>query len=240
MDSTSQKHIHHEFDNELSALHRKMMHMGELVELQIEKALQGFEDTDSEMAMETIGQDSEVNTLESEIDRDCASIIARRQPAATDLRHILAISRCVFDLERIGDEALKIARASMIKKLQDKDIYDITRQLITPMGQLAKSMLHRALKAFADEDLATAYTISRTDTEMDEMFHTSVQSIISMMKKYPEDISDCVSFLWAIRGLERIGDHVCNILEHLVYYKDGKDVRHSDIESGSDSTASPQ
>ena len=220
-------HIRHEFDDLLSELQDEMLRMGGMVEARVNSALELLSQRDYAQARELVSGDAEINDMEIKIDQDCARIIARWQPAARDLRLILAVSRCIFDLERIGDEATKILRA--VPAMADQDIPEgFVGLRIGPLGHSVAAMVRGALDAFARGDVAAAYEVSRQDRDVDEIYRNGILSLIRVMEKDSGQVAIGVTLLGVLRSLERVGDHACNITEHLIYFIRGKDVRHLD------------
>ena len=172
-----------------------------------------------------IARDQRVNAYEVELDEDCAHIIARRQPAARDLRMILAISKTTTDLERIGDEAAKIAR--MAKQIHERGLLHLPRVAdIAHLGNHAIAMLQKALDAFARLDSKDAQLIIREDDSIDNEFRAILRQLITYMMEDPRTISTSLDIIWIAKAIERIGDHAKNISEYVVYIVEGTDIRH--------------
>jgi phosphate transport system protein len=202
-----------------------MMQMGGLVESHLRSAIAGYLDGDVDRAQQVIAADSKVNELELAIDSDLGQIIVRRQPAASDLRLILAVSKIVTDLERIGDEATKIARMA-------RDIHTsgtTTRPRLVPIGHLSEiaiGMLRRSLDAFARLDAAAAARVAGEDAAIDEEFRAIIRQLITFMMEDPRTIGTSIQVVWVAKAFERVGDHAKNIAEHVIYVVKGRDVRH--------------
>ncbi len=223
------EHTYKQFDAELEAVRARVLEMGGLVEEQINRAVDALVTGDMELADQVMAMDHKVNALEVATDEDCTHIIALRQPAASDLRLILTIIKTVTDLERIGDEASKVAR--MTKQIYQGDRLTGPRYSeIKYMAGLVIKMLHNALDAFARLDTSVAAQLARADIEVDEEFHLITRHLITFMMEDPRTISTVIDLLFVVKALERIGDHSKNMSEYVVYMVKGKDVRHTSIE----------
>jgi phosphate transport system protein len=219
------EHINKQYDQDLEAIRSRMMQMGGLVESHVRMAIAGYLDADIERAQEVIAGDAKVNELELAIDGDLGQIIVRRQPAASDLRLILAASKIVTDLERIGDEATKIAR--MAREIHANG--SGARVRLVPIGHLSEvaiGMLRRALDAFARLDAAAAAKVCGEDAAIDEEFRAILRQLITFMMEDPRTISTSLQVVWVAKALERVGDHAKNIAEYVIYIVKGRDVRH--------------
>ena len=223
------EHIHHRFDRELESLRNRVVSMGAMVERQVTDALTALKELNPELAEYVIRTDHRVNAQEVSIDEDCTYILARRQPAASDLRMVMAMIKTITDLERIGDESEKIAWvASEITESSFPNM-EVLMQQIDAMGQMVLGMLHDTLDAFVRMDMAAAVAITRRDADVDERYVSLITDLIQNMKKDPEDVEEFQSLIWVVRALERIGDHAKNICEYIVYLVEGRDVRHTTI-----------
>jgi phosphate transport system protein len=204
--------------------------MGGLVEDQIIRALDALSKGDTALAALVVDDDHRVNALEIGIDEDCSSIIARRQPAASDLRMLLMIVKTITDLERIGDEAAKIAR--MTQLMFESDRRNIPRSTeIRHVAGVALGMLRNSLDAFARLDLTVAAKVVRQDEQVDDEFRMIIRHLITFMMEDPRTISHAIEIMFIAKGIERIGDHAKNISEYVVYMVKGKDVRHTGVEA---------
>lgn len=223
------EHISKQYDADLEAVRTKVLEMGALVEQQIVDVLEALLKNSSELANKVIKKDDLVNALEVQIDEDCSHIIARRQPAAGDLRMVLMMMKSITDLERIGDEASKIARyvlkSSMAERLLAPRFVDIKA-----MANSTKDMLHIALDAFARSDATKVVIIAQMDEEVDEQYQAVIRQLVTFMLEDPRTISSSLEVLFIAKAVERIGDHAKNISENVVYMAQGKDVRHTSIE----------
>jgi len=219
------EHINKQFDQDLEAIRSRMLQMGGLVESHIRAAIASYLESDSQRAEEVIAGDAKVNELELAIDNDLGQIIVRRQPAASDLRLILAASKIVTDLERIGDEAAKIARMA-------RDIAaagSVPSSRMAPLGHISEvsiGMLRRALDAFARLDAAAAARVCGEDAAIDEEFQAIIRQLITFMMEDPRTITAALQVVWVAKAFERIGDHAKNIAEYVIYIVKGRDVRH--------------
>lgn len=225
---TSQ-HISQQFDEEMENLRNQVLKMGGLVEQQINGAIEALQSTNASGAEKIILKDHKVNALEVNIDEACTQILARRQPAATDLRMVIAVIKTITDLERIGDEAEKIAKMAL--SLAEDDAGFNTRYSgIKHLGDQVKSMVHNVLDAYARLDVDAAVKVVRDDDEADKEYQDLIRMLITYMMEDPRSISEVLDVIWAARALERIGDHAKNIGEYVIYLVKGKDIRHLDID----------
>jgi len=224
-----EKHLSTQFDSDLNGVSSRVMELGGLVESQIHQAIYSLSNFSPEAAAQVIDIEQRVNAMEIEIDRDLASIIARRQPTARDLRLLLAISKTTANLERVGDEASKIAR--MVKSIIESGS---ARQLpstdLRVAADLAAGLLRKALDAFARLDTSTAVAILKEDDLIDREFDGFVRKLITYMMEDPRTISPSLDLLFLAKAIERIGDHAKNIAEFIIYVVKGTDVRHASID----------
>ena len=223
------EHTFKQYDAELEALRSKVLEMGGLVELQIVQALEALVKLDTNLAKEVMLNDKRVNELEIQIDEDCSHIIARRQPAAGDLRMVMMMVKTITDLERIGDEATKIARTA--QKIYDEDrMYKPRFNEVKSMVALVREMLRTALDGFARLDVSRTVEVAKQDELVDEQFRAAMRQLITFMLEDPRTISMSLEVLFVAKAIERIGDHAKNIAEYVVYMVKGIDVRHSSLE----------
>ena len=221
----SDKHLSSQFDADLNAVSSKVLEMGGLVESQIINAMQALNTFDMDIVEAVIQAETRLNTMEVEIDEECSNIIARRQPAARDLRLLMAISKTITNLERAGDEAEKIAKR--VKRINEDGMgRNVNIAEIKLSGEMAVSILRRALDAFARLDTVAAAQIVRDDKAIDEEFRAFVRKLVSYMTEDPRTISAGLDFLFIAKAVERIGDHAKNIAEFIIYIVKGTDVRH--------------
>lgn len=225
-----QEHIYRQFDTELETVRARVLQMGGLVEKQIADAIEAMSNGDLELMNKVEEEDRRVNAFDVSIDEMCQHIIARRQPAATDLRMVMTVIKTTTDLERIGDEAKKIARMS--KMIYEGERINMPRfREIRHMATLVLDMLHKALDAFARLDLAEAAQVVRADLHVDEEYRLIIRHLITFMMEDPRTISSSLDLLFIARSIERVGDHAKNISEYVVYLVKGRDVRHIGLEA---------
>ncbi|MBA0901548.1 MAG: phosphate signaling complex protein PhoU [Candidatus Nitrotoga sp.] len=225
----STEHTSKQFDAELEAVRARVLEMGGLVESQIRLSIEALVNGDVPLMNRIIADDHRVNAMEVEIDESCNQIIARRQPAAGDLRMVMTVIKTITDLERIGDEAEKIAR--MGKLLSQRTSIILPRYTeIKHAADLALDMLRKSLDAFARLDLAHAAQVVRQDELVDAEFRTIMRYLITFMMEDPRTISTALEILFIAKAIERIGDHAKNMSEYVVYMVKGKDVRHVTVE----------
>lgn len=223
------EHTYKQYDAELESVRAKVLEMGGLVEQQIVNALEALVTTNPSMADSVIKNDVRVNALEVQIDEDCNHIIARRQPAAGDLRMIMMVVKTITDLERIGDEATKIARVA--QKIYESDRMFVPRFTeIKSMISLVCEMLRTSLDAFARLDVTNTTDVARKDELVDDQFRAAMRQLITFMLEDPRTISMSLEVLFVAKAVERIGDHAKNIAEYVIYMVKGKDVRHTSLE----------
>ncbi|MEA5097340.1 MAG: phosphate signaling complex protein PhoU [Burkholderiaceae bacterium] len=225
-----QDHLSKQYDLDLEAIRSRVLLMGGLVEVQFQDAIQSLFDRDVVKAEKVLNSDVEVNRLEVSLDSACTNLIVRRQPAANDLRTVMATTKVITDLERVGDEATKIARST--KNLQSRE-YQLVEQYdkIKMIAETAGSMLHDALDAFARLDRELAIKLIGRDALIDYEFHAMMRNLIPYMKEDPPTIPASLDIMWIAKSIERVGDHSTNIAEQVIYVVDGKDIRHSDYSS---------
>ncbi|MGB4360634.1 MAG: phosphate signaling complex protein PhoU [Rhodoferax sp.] len=229
----SEKHLSSQFDSELSAVSTRVMELGGLVESQIRQAIYALSQFSVEVADQVTAAEAKVNAMEVDIDRELSSIIARRQPTARDLRLLIAISKATANLERVGDEAEKIARMvrSIIQSGAPRSLPSLELRVASDM---ASGLLRKALDAFARLDTSAALSILKEDNLIDQEFDGFMRKLITYMMEDPRMISPSLDLLFLAKAIERIGDHAKNIAELIIYIVKGADVRHTpmaDIES---------
>jgi len=223
------EHTYKQFDAELEAVRASVLKMGGLVEGQIVDAIDALMQGNLELAARVEANDHHVNALEVQVDEDCTNIVARRQPTASDLRMVMMVVKTITDLERIGDEAAKIAR--MAKHIHQAERLSLPRFTeVKYMSELVLDMLRKALDGFARLDATKAVDIARTDQLVDEEFRLNLRHLITFMMEDPRTISVFIDILFIAKAIERMGDHAKNMSEYVVYMVKGKDVRHTSLE----------
>ncbi len=225
----SDKHISTQFDSDLGDVSSRVLEIGGMVEAQLQNAARALLTSDLAAADLAIAAGDRVNAMEIEIDSEISAIIARRQPAARDLRLLIAISKTTANLERVGDEAEKIAR--MAKSIvHSGQAQRVPSAELRVAADLAASLLRKSLDGFARLDLAQAVSILKDDDLIDTEFNGFVRTLITYMMEDPRKISPSLDLLFVAKALERIGDHAKNIAEFTIYIVKGADVRHSTID----------
>jgi len=222
------QHISRQFNEEMEDIRNKILTMGGLVEQQIELAAKSFMTCDMELAEKVIQQDDLVNNLEMDIDHECTEILAKRQPTAFDLRMLIATIKTITDLERIGDQAARIAKMTI--RLEHTEYYHEQFYEIQHLLEMVKDMLNASLDSFARTDLKDVVSITSQDQKVDREYASIIRQLITRMMEDPRHITRSLDILWVARALERIGDHSCNICEHVIYMVKGEDVRHISLD----------
>ena len=219
------QHVSSQFDEDLSALRTHVLQMGGLVENQVAAAMAAYNGEDLVCISDIIEADHLINKQEKIIDDDCIQIIARRQPTASDLRLVFGITKIVTDLERVGDEAAKIARC--VKRIQDAGHAVVQYGAgIRHIAESALNMVRQALDAFVRLDAVLATKVIRADDDVDLEFKAIIRQLITHMMEDPRTITVAIEIMAVARAVERMGDHAKNISEHVVYIVDGRDIRH--------------
>ena len=220
------EHSSKQYDQELEAIRSKVLLMGGMVETQFDAALECFRVGDTERAERVIAEDQAVNQLEVSLDDACSHLIVRRQPTANDLRTVMATIKVITDLERIGDEATKVARIA--KGLHERGPSSFNHyDMIRTISKATCDLLHDALDAFARLDGKQALQLIAADEVVDHEFRTIMRTLVTFMMEDPRTISNALDTLWVAKAIERIGDHAKNIAEYVIYVVEGRDIRHS-------------
>lgn len=224
MDLNINKHISAQFNEELEQIRNDVLKMGGLVEQQLTNALNAVNNSDQELARRVLETDYLVNRMEVQIDEACTRIIAKRQPAASDLRLVLAIIKTITDLERIGDEAERIANVALesFNKAQQEFLVSMDS-----MGRKVTTMLNEVLDAFARMDVEAAFKVHKNDKNIDKEYEAITRQLMTYMMEDPRSIPKVMDVFWSVRSLERIGDRCKNVAEYVIYFVKGKDVRHT-------------
>ncbi len=231
----SDKHLSTQFDAELSGISNRVLEMGGLVESQVAQAMYALSVFSEETAAQVLRQEDRVNQMEVEIDRDLSAIIARRQPTARDLRLLIAVSKAIANLERVGDEAARIART--VQRLINTGVSTRMRLPVADVAfasELAVAQLRKALDAFARLDTARALEVLKQDDQIDQEFDGLLRKLITYMMEDPRTISASIDLVFVAKAIERVGDHAKNLAEVIIYIVKGTDVRHTsmaDVES---------
>jgi len=221
------QHISQQYNTDLEKLRSALLEMGGLVEDQLSDAVQALQEADVTLAEKVLKAEKEVNSREVSIDAECTEILARRQPAASDLRLVLIVTKAIRDLERVGDEASKVARMAI--ELGDDEFAAEGFIEIRHLSTNVQKMLNAALDAFARFDVRAAIKVMRDDKYIDREYKSAMREMVTQMMEDPRSISRVLNIIWALRALERIGDHSRNIAEHVIYLVRGTDVRHVSI-----------
>jgi len=222
------KHMSTQFDAELSGISTRVLKMGGVVESQVARAVYALTQFSNEVASEVLATEERVNATEVAIDRDLSSIIARRQPTARDLRLLIAISKTTANLERVGDEANKIAR--MVKSIiESGSARALPSSELRIAADLASGLLRKALDAFARLDTDKAVEVLKQDDQIDQEFEGLLRKLITFMMEDPRTISSSIDLVFVAKAIERVGDHAKNLAEVIIYVVKGTDVRHNPL-----------
>ncbi len=221
-------HTSKQFDSELEAVRSTVLKMGGLVEQQVTDAIEGLASGDLGLLNSVITTDARVNRMEIDLDEQCSHIIARRQPTAGDLRMLMMVIKTITDLERIGDEATKVARMAIA--INEAERLYMPRVDVMHIANAAIAMLRKALDSFARLDPISAAQVVRDDLVVDNEFSAIIRQLITFMIEDPRTISRSIEILFIAKALERIGDHAKNMCEYTVYMVKGRDVRHISLE----------
>ena len=227
---TPTEHSSKQYDLDLEAVRTRVLEMGGLVESQVVQAVHALTHFSGEIASQVLKQEERVNAMEVEIDRDLSTIIARRQPTARDLRLLIAISKTIANLERVGDEAARIART--VQRLINTGVSSRLRLPVADLGfeaDLAIAQLRKALDAFARLDTAKALEVLKQDDQIDQEFDGLLRKLITYMMEDPRTISSSIDLVFVAKAIERVGDHAKNLAEAIIYVVKGTDVRHTSM-----------
>lgn len=221
------QHISKQFNADLEELKTELLEMGGLVEQQVISAVKAITTADSNLAEQVILNEEEVDEQEVKLDEQCTLILARRQPAASDLRMVLAVSKIIRDLERMGDEAQKIAKMAIHLNEQGEAPRGYVE--LRHLGHIVHQMVINTLDCFARFDVKLALNVAKEDNRVDQEYKSSMRELATYMMEDPRSISRVLNIIWALRSLERVGDHSRNIAEHVIFLVKGLDVRHSTV-----------
>jgi phosphate transport system protein len=226
----SERHLSTQFDAELSGISTRVLEMGGLVESQVVQAMYALSNFSSETATQVLARELQVNQMEVDIDRDLSSIIARRQPTARDLRLLIAVSKTIGNLERVGDEAARVART--VQRLVNTGVSSRLRLPVSDVSfgaTLATALLRKALDAFARLDVDKAVEVLKQDDQIDQEFEGLMRKLITFMMEDPRTISASIDLVFVAKAIERVGDHAKNLAEQIIYVVKGTDVRHNTV-----------
>jgi len=221
------EHSSKQYELDLEGIRSRVLQMGGMVEKQFHDAMNCFRTLNVHEAERIIAADIEVNQMEVALDDACSHLIVKRQPAANDLRTVMATIKVITDLERIGDEATKIARAA--SAIHQRGLVPIAHEdIVRVMATSAGRQLHDALDAFARMDQKQATRLIVADEEIDHEYRAVMRNAVTFMMEDPRTISAALDTVWVAKAIERIGDHAKNIAEYVIYIVEGKDIRHTD------------
>jgi phosphate transport system protein len=213
-----------QLDQQIEKIRQDLLRMGGLVEQMIAKANRALVERDDSLVQQILEQDHEVDRLEIEIDEACMQTLVRHQPTAVDLRYLVAVMKIVTDLERMGDSAVNIGQSTANLNTEPplKPYIDLPE-----MSRRVRDMVRRSLDAFVRRDAAMAEAVLADDDEVDARYKQLFRELLTYMIEDPKTVSRCLHLLLIARNLERIADHSTNIAEDVIYYVEGRDVRHS-------------
>jgi phosphate transport system protein len=225
MDKTHfDRHTSAQYNAEMEDARKNLMKMGGLVEQQVEDALKALLEMDTALAQRVIDTDETVNDMEMEIDEECTRILALRHPAASDLRFVIAVTKAVNDLERMGDEASKVAKHTL--ELADTGSGPQGYVELRHIGEKVRQMVSQSLDSFARLSTDSALDVLQQDQAVDLEYGTAIRTLVTTMMEDPRTITRALNVMWSLRSLERIGDHARNVAESVIYLVKGQDVRH--------------
>jgi phosphate transport system protein len=219
------QHISNRFNSDLGKLKEDLLAMGEVVEQQLQDALKALINNDGDLGAAVKLRDKAVDAMELTIDEEAQRIIVTRQPTASDLRLVMAVVKMVADIERIGDEAKKIAKLATTLAEEGKAPQGYLE--VRHLGVHVGGMVRDALEAFSTFDMQKALVVMKEDDAVDNEYRSATRAVMTFMMEDPRSISGCLNIMWVLRALERIGDHAGNICEHVIFMVEGTDVRHA-------------
>lgn len=222
-------HISQQFNVDLEDVRTHILNMGGLVEQQVVDATTALIEGNSEIANRVIDTERRINGFERQIDEECVRLIALRQPAASDLRLVVAVTKCNVDLERVGDEASKIAKMAI--KLSEAGDFPHGFSEVRHIGNHVSTMLSQALDSFARFDVEQAASVVREDKSVDAEYESAMRQLIAFMTEDSRYAAQVLNIMWSLRALERVGDHARNIAEQVIFLVKGQDVRHMSLDS---------
>lgn len=222
------KHTSSSFDQALSDSSSLFLRIGEMATNQVANAVHALIDVDSALAQKVIVRDEEINKMERELDERIMQIVIKRQPTANDFRFVMAMSKGVVDLERIGDEAVKIAK--MAQELTKQGEAPLGYSEVQHLSNQVRLMVHNALDAFRNFDAEQAFEVMRSDNVINREYQSASSALLTYIMEDSQHVSKVINILWVLRALERIGDHAKNISELVIYTSSGQDVKHTDYD----------
>jgi phosphate transport system protein len=228
----TEKHLSTQFDAELTDISARVLEMGGMAEAQVAQAIYALTNFSGETASQVLAREEQLNQLEVQIDRDLSTIIARRQPTARDLRLLIAVSKTIANLERVGDEAARVART--VQRLLNAGVSSRMRLPVRDLefeSELAIKQLRKALDAFARLDVEAALEVLKQDDQIDREFDGLMRKLITYMMEDPRTISASIDLVFVAKAIERVGDHAKNLAEVIIYIVKGADVRHNPPET---------
>jgi phosphate transport system protein len=229
MDTSDLKqHYSQQYNSELERIRSRVLAMGGLVEEQLARGIGALSRGESDEAESVVSNDCKVNAYDVEIDEMCTNILALRQPTASDLRLVLTVIKTTADLERIGDEAKRVARMAIRAAAADHG-RNLFGQIVH-LGALVQQMLRNVLDAFARMDVDAAISVAHEDVDIDREYENVMRQSMTYMMEDPRSIPNVLDLIWAARSLERMGDRCRNISEYVIYFVKGKDVRYTSLD----------
>ena len=225
----SEQHISQKFDQDLDLIRSRLLTMGGLAERQLEAGVSAFVDANSDLAQQVRGREHDINQMETDIDALCMRLMALRQPIAKDLRLLMAVGHAVNDLERIGDEANRLAK--LVLHFEKTGAPSYAMDNVSALFSMTRNMLHGVLDAFAGLDSVQALAIVRADDDVNQAYRDAIDDVTRHMSENQELVPSLINVIWALRSLERVGDHARNIAEYIIYVTAGVDVRHTGIDN---------
>ncbi|MCW5660548.1 MAG: phosphate signaling complex protein PhoU [Burkholderiaceae bacterium] len=228
----TEKHLSTQFDAELTDISARVLEMGGMAEAQVAQAIYALTHFSGDTASQVLAREEQVNQLEVQIDRELSTIIARRQPTARDLRLLIAVSKTIANLERVGDEAARVART--VQRLLNAGVSSRMRLPVSDLefeSELAIKQLRKALDAFARLDVEAALEVLKQDDQIDREFDGLMRKLITYMMEDPRTISASIDLVFVAKAIERVGDHAKNLAEVIIYVVKGADVRHNSPET---------
>ena len=221
----TQKHVSKSFDKDLNDVIELFMQMGHLAAEHVMTATRALLTADIISAKQVIADDALINQLEIKIDEQIILLVAKRQPAANDLRLVMALSKGIVDFERIGDEAEKIAR--MVCQLIESGTSTKCYSEVQHLSNQVQLMLLDAIEAFSRMNAHQAFSVLQSDTVVDEEYQSATRSLMTYIMEDNRHVAKVINILWVLRALERVGDHARNIAELVIFCTSGKDIRHT-------------